>query len=103
MTNQTVGFYLLYFYVDVVGLPLAYYQWGMVAYAVWNAVNDPLAGHLSDRTRSRWGRRIPLHPVPQTTSGPVFRPGVDPSYGGPRSLGTLGACVGNVQDFASGS
>ncbi|MCL6580187.1 MAG: MFS transporter [Firmicutes bacterium] len=59
VTNQTVGFYLLYFYVDVVGLPLAYYQWGMVAYALWNAVNDPLAGHLSDRTRSRWGRRIP--------------------------------------------
>ena len=26
---------------------------------VWDAVTDPLVGHLSDNTRSRWGRRIP--------------------------------------------
>jgi len=31
----------------------------MIAYGVWNAVNDMIAGYLSDRTRTRWGRRIP--------------------------------------------
>ncbi|MHC5115446.1 MAG: MFS transporter, partial [Planctomycetota bacterium] len=25
----------------------------------WDAVTDPVVGHLSDNTRSRWGRRIP--------------------------------------------
>lgn len=26
---------------------------------IWDAVTDPVMGHLSDNTRSRWGRRIP--------------------------------------------
>jgi len=59
VAGQVVGFYLLYFYVDIVGLPLHFYKWGMVIYDIWNAINDPLAGHISDRTKSRWGRRIP--------------------------------------------
>ncbi len=59
VSGQVIGFYLLYFYVDIIGLPLTYYKLGMVIYAIWNALNDPLAGHISDRTRSRWGRRIP--------------------------------------------
>ncbi len=28
-------------------------------YGLWNAINDPLMGQLSDNTRSRFGRRIP--------------------------------------------
>jgi GPH family glycoside/pentoside/hexuronide:cation symporter len=31
----------------------------MLIYGVWNAVNDPIAGFISDSTKTRWGRRIP--------------------------------------------
>jgi len=59
VSGQAVGAWLLYFYVDTVKLPVTLYGLGMVLYSVWNALNDPLAGHISDRTRTRWGRRIP--------------------------------------------
>lgn len=59
ISGQVVGTWLLYFYVDINKLPIALYGLGMVIYSIWNAINDPLAGHISDRTRSRWGRRIP--------------------------------------------
>jgi Na+/melibiose symporter-like transporter len=32
----------------------------MTGYAVYNALNNPVMGYLSDRTRTRWGRRIPF-------------------------------------------
>jgi len=31
----------------------------MLIYGVWNAINDPIAGFISDSTKTRWGRRIP--------------------------------------------
>jgi GPH family glycoside/pentoside/hexuronide:cation symporter len=31
----------------------------MVIYGIWNAINDPLLGQISDRTRTKRGRRIP--------------------------------------------
>ncbi len=48
-----------YYYIDILRLPHTWVSLAMTVYAVWNAVNDPLAGQLSDRTRTRWGRRIP--------------------------------------------
>jgi GPH family glycoside/pentoside/hexuronide:cation symporter len=31
----------------------------MLIYTIWNCINDPLFGFWSDRTHTRWGRRIP--------------------------------------------
>jgi GPH family glycoside/pentoside/hexuronide:cation symporter len=52
------GFYLFY-YVDVLGLAVALAATINVVYGIWDAVNDPLFGYLSDNTRTRWGRRRP--------------------------------------------
>jgi GPH family glycoside/pentoside/hexuronide:cation symporter len=52
------GFYV-FFYVDGLGLAIALAAIINVIYAIWDAVNDPLVGYLSDNTRTRWGRRRP--------------------------------------------
>jgi GPH family glycoside/pentoside/hexuronide:cation symporter len=52
------GFYV-FFYVDGLGLAVALAAVINVLYAIWDAVNDPLVGYLSDNTRTRWGRRRP--------------------------------------------
>jgi GPH family glycoside/pentoside/hexuronide:cation symporter len=48
-----------FYYVDVLGLNsgVAGILWSI--YGLWNAVNDPLMGQISDRTRSKFGRRVP--------------------------------------------
>ncbi|MHA1731978.1 MAG: MFS transporter [Promethearchaeota archaeon] len=32
----------------------------LVVYGIWDAFNEPIIGHLSDLTRTRWGRRKPF-------------------------------------------
>jgi len=53
-------FHLLPLYTDVVLLPAALAGIGRALGLVWDAVNDPVTGYLSDRTRSRLGRRRPF-------------------------------------------
>ncbi len=50
-------FFQLYFLTDVAGLPPHLAAWAVGIGRIWDAVNDPLFGLLSDRIRSRWGRR----------------------------------------------
>ena len=52
-----VMFFQLYFLTDVAGLPPANAAWAVGFGRIWDAVNDPLFGLVSDRIRSRWGRR----------------------------------------------
>jgi GPH family glycoside/pentoside/hexuronide:cation symporter len=58
MTTVFNGYFLFY-YVDRLGLAVALASIVNVVYAIWDAVNDPLVGYLSDNTRTRWGRRRP--------------------------------------------
>ncbi len=48
-----------FYYVDILGLNAATAGVIWAIYGLWNAVNDPLMGQVSDRTRSRFGRRVP--------------------------------------------
>ncbi|MBQ9227739.1 MAG: MFS transporter [Eubacterium sp.] len=50
---------MTYFFTKFLGLSeeLASTVW--IIFAVWNALNDPLFGYISDRTKSKLGRRIP--------------------------------------------
>jgi len=50
-------FFQLYFLTDVAGLRPDYAGWAVGLPRIWDAINDPLFGLLSDRIRSRWGRR----------------------------------------------
>lgn len=50
---------LIIYFREKMLLPEIYIFWAFMFFAIWNAVNDPLFGWLSDRTKTRWGRRIP--------------------------------------------
>lgn len=57
--NLSMGFYLLLFYTDVIGLSGALIGVALSVGRFWDAITDPAVGHISDRTRSRFGRRRP--------------------------------------------
>jgi len=54
-----MGFYLLYFLTDTVGLEPSLAGTALLIGKIWDAVTDPVVGMLSDRTRTPWGRRKP--------------------------------------------
>ena len=56
---NVLAFFLLYFFTNVAGLPAGLAGSILAIGKIGDAINDPIAGILSDRTRTRWGRRIP--------------------------------------------
>ena len=52
-------FYAIYL-TDVVGLEPRLASFGALVGILWDAVNDPIIGILSDRLHTRWGRRRPF-------------------------------------------
>ncbi len=52
-------FYALYL-TDVVGIEPRLASIGALVGIVWDAINDPLIGMISDRMQTRWGRRRPF-------------------------------------------
>jgi len=59
LSYQAFSTYVQFLYIDVLGVRAVWIGVVWAIYGVWNAVNDPLSGYWSDRTRTRWGRRVP--------------------------------------------
>lgn len=53
------GMYLLFFYTKVFGLSPAAAGTMFLLTRIWDAVNDPIMGLISDRTHTRWGKYRP--------------------------------------------
>jgi glycoside/pentoside/hexuronide:cation symporter, GPH family len=58
-TDTTMSVLWAIFLSDVVGLKLSSTALVILIGRIWDAVDDPLFGYLTDRTRTRWGRRRP--------------------------------------------
>ena len=72
LNSLLTGGGMTYFFTKFLGLreDLASIVW--IIFAVWNAVNDPLFGYISDRTKSKLGRRIPYIRYGSIFYGAIF-------------------------------
>jgi GPH family glycoside/pentoside/hexuronide:cation symporter len=60
LTGTIIAAYFAIFLTDVVGIRPAVAAIALFIGKSWDYINDPLIGHISDRTRTRWGRRRPF-------------------------------------------
>jgi GPH family glycoside/pentoside/hexuronide:cation symporter len=56
--NGVFGFAMIFF-TKALGLNPAWAGVAMSVSVIWEAIFEPIMGHISDNTRSRWGRRHP--------------------------------------------
>jgi len=50
---------LTYYYVTYLGLSSTWASIAWIIFGIWNAINDPIFGFITDHTHSKLGRRIP--------------------------------------------
>lgn len=83
-----IATYALFFLTDIAGIPVAFAgAIGTIA-ILWDAVTDPVVGHISDTSKSKYGRRRPFMIVslaPMCIFVILYFTAVD--------LGTVGSCI----------
>jgi glycoside/pentoside/hexuronide:cation symporter, GPH family len=95
-----MGFWALNYLTDTVGLTAAAAGFAIMIGKIWDAVTDPVMGYISDRTRSRFGRRRPyilLGAIPLGLSMWFFF--TNPGFGNPVALlvwATVALCMLNT-------
>lgn len=57
--SQTFSAFYSYYYVDKLGLGIGLATIARAIFLIWDAINNPMFGFWSDRTRTRFGRRKP--------------------------------------------
>ncbi len=67
MIYNFMSMYIMFFFTDLLAIPLQAATIIVVVASLWDAVNDPMMGLLTDRTRTKWGKFRPYMMV-----GPVL-------------------------------
>ena len=83
------GAFGFFYYETEIGLDVWLTSTGYIIFAIWNAINDPLAGYLTNRPfkfTKKWGRRFPwivIGGIPWMISYILIfiPPNVDPNSG----------------------
>jgi glycoside/pentoside/hexuronide:cation symporter, GPH family len=60
LTTTIIAAYFAIFLTDVVGVAAGTAAIAILIGRTWDYFNDPIIGQISDRTRTRWGRRRPF-------------------------------------------
>jgi GPH family glycoside/pentoside/hexuronide:cation symporter len=59
ITMNGVFHFAMLYYTQVLGLSAVYAGIALSVTTFWDAVSDPVMGHITDNTRTRYGRRLP--------------------------------------------